>query len=67
MISVSKQFVKDSVEDLQKRLTGLREDLRKFRFAATGARAKNVREGRNLRKEIARILTELRARKHNNA
>ena len=39
-----------------------REALRAFRFGGSGSRARNVREGRNLRREIARILTELGAR-----
>lgn len=62
MHPVNKTFTKESVADLEKRVQGLREDLRKFRFAMTGTRAKNVREGVTLRKEIARIMTELRAR-----
>ena len=52
-----------SLETLQKELADLRENLRKFRFGGAGSRSRNVREGRNLRKDIARILTELNARK----
>lgn len=48
--------------ELQKILADKRESLRAFRFGGAGTRARNVREGRNLRKEIAQILTELRAR-----
>ena len=51
-----------SVETLQQELTTLRESLRSFRFGGAGSRARNVREGSTLRKDIARILTELRAR-----
>lgn len=47
---------------LQKSLTDKREALRTFRFGAAGSRSRNVREGRNLRKEIAQIMTELRER-----
>lgn len=43
-------------------LTAQREALRTFRYASAGSRTKNVREGRELRKEIARIMTELRSR-----
>lgn len=50
--------------ELNKLLTEKREALRKFRFDVTGTRIRNVREGRNLRKEIARILTEQSARAH---
>jgi len=53
---------KQSVEDLQKDLAGKRESLRTFRFGGAGSRSRNVREGRTLRKEIAKIMTELRAR-----
>jgi ribosomal protein L29 len=51
-----------SVEELQKNLADKREALRSFRFGAAGSRSRNVREGREGRKEIARILTELRSR-----
>jgi ribosomal protein L29 len=51
-----------STEELKKLASEKREALRHFRFGGAGSRARNVREGRNLRKEIARILTELRAR-----
>ncbi len=49
-------------EDLQKLIADKREALRTFRFGGAGSRTRNVREGRTLRKEIAQILTELRAR-----
>ena len=48
--------------ELQKSLVDKREALRAFRFGGAGSRSRNVREGRNLRKEIAKILTELRER-----
>ncbi|MBI2610726.1 50S ribosomal protein L29 [Candidatus Kaiserbacteria bacterium] len=51
-----------SVEDLKKEIADKREALRAFRFGGAGSRTRNVREGRNLRKEIAWMLTELRAR-----
>lgn len=51
-----------NVEQLQKEIAQKREALRSFRFGAAGSRTRNVREGRNLRKDIARILTELRRR-----
>lgn len=51
-----------SIETLQAELAEKREALRVFRFGGAGSRSRNVREGRNLRKEIARILTELNAR-----
>jgi ribosomal protein L29 len=48
-----------TAEVLLKTLISKREDLRKFRFGAAGATSKNSKEGRNTRKEIARILTEI--------
>lgn len=51
-----------SVEALQTELTSTREALRSFRYASAGSRTKNVREGRELRRQIARILTEIQAR-----
>jgi len=52
-----------TIETLQAELAEKREALRTFRFGGAGSRSRNVREGRNLRKDIARILTELNARK----
>ncbi|MEN9413690.1 MAG: Ribosomal protein [Candidatus Parcubacteria bacterium] len=51
-----------SIEALQTELTTARDALRTFRYASAGSRTKNVREGRELRKTIARLLTEVRAR-----
>jgi ribosomal protein L29 len=51
-----------SIENLQAELSEKREALRVFRFGGAGSRSRNVREGRNLRKDIARILTELNGR-----
>ena len=53
---------KYSVQDLIKEISEKREALRVFRFGEAGSRSRNVRDGRNLRKTIARLLTELSAR-----
>ena len=53
---------KETPGTLTKQLADMREQLRTFRFEGEGSRRRNVREGRNLRKGIARILTELRMR-----
>ena len=53
---------KHSVEDLQKMIADKREALRVFRFGGAGSRTRDVRSGRNLRKEVAQALTELKAR-----
>lgn len=51
-----------SIEDLKKEISAKQEALRVFRFGEAGSRTRNVREGRTLRREIARLLTELRRR-----
>jgi len=52
-----------SIEDLQKEIATKREALRTFRFGEAGTRTRNVREGRTIRKDIARLLTEMNSRK----
>ncbi len=49
-------------QDLRKTLFEKRHLLREFRFGAAGSRVRNTREGRHLRRDIARILTEMRKR-----
>lgn len=53
---------KKSDADLNKEVGKLREALKDFRFGITGSKIRNMREGRNLKKDIARHLTELSAR-----
>ncbi len=53
---------KQDTAELQKLVADKREALRAFRFGGAGSRSRNVREGRGLRREVAQILTELRAR-----
>jgi len=55
-------MTKQSTEDLKKSIAEKRVALRTFRFGGAGSRTRNVREGRNLRKEVARVLTEIRKR-----
>ena len=45
--------------ELQKKLAILQENVRVIRFKAEGSKSKNVKELFNLRKQIARILTEV--------
>lgn len=56
------EFAKKSDQDLRKMIDEKREELRGFRFGEAGSRTRNVRAGRTLRREVARILTELRQR-----
>jgi len=53
---------KRSKEELQKTLRDLREKLQAFRFAMAGSKTKNVKEGKSIRKDIARTLTALNQR-----
>lgn len=46
-------------DELVKALYEKRETLRTFRFGEAGSKTRNVKEGAHLRKEIARIMTEL--------
>ena len=46
-------------DELQKRLAILQENARVIRFKAEGSKSKNVKEFATLRKQIARILTEI--------
>ncbi len=50
-------------KDLIKALNEKREILRKFRFGISGSKTRDVKEGKNTRKEVAQILTELNSRK----
>lgn len=46
-------------DELEKELVILRESLRAIHFKAEGSRSKNVKENQKIKKQIARILTEL--------
>ncbi len=44
---------------LSEMLSQKREALRTFRFGMAGSKSRNVKEGNNLKKDIARIMTVL--------
>ncbi len=50
--------------ELKKELAVLEENFRASRFKAEGSKSKNVKEAGTLRKQIARILTELNKNNH---
>ena len=52
-----KEYKDKSIAELTKLVADKREALRKFRFGNAGSKSKNVKEGKGLRKDIARILT----------
>ena len=56
-------FTEKGIEELLKLRDEKREALRVFRFEMAGSKIKNVKIGKMLRKEIARIETELSFRK----
>ncbi|MBL1434211.1 50S ribosomal protein L29 [Candidatus Wolfebacteria bacterium] len=55
-----KDITKKSDKDLQKTLREKREDLRKIRFNVSKKR--DPKAARNIKKDVARILTELNSR-----
>ena len=60
---MAKTYKEKNDKDLDKELVEKREELRAFRFGVAGSRTRDVKAGKNLRKEIARILTEKSSRK----
>ena len=58
MTDLAKKSVKELLQEIEQK----REKLREFRFSVAGSKLRNVREGRNLRKDIARLLTEFNER-----
>jgi len=63
MATTKNNFSKYSIDDLRKEIVQKREALRSFRFGSAGSRSRNTREGRNLRKDIARLMTEVSVRR----
>ena len=49
--------------ELKKELFEKKDAYRKFRFSMSGSKTRNVKEGRDTKKDIARILTEIGKRK----
>ena len=56
------EFKSKKTEELTKLLGEKKEALRVFRFGLSGSKVKNLKEGMGLRREIARIMTELGGR-----
>jgi ribosomal protein L29 len=50
-------------EELKKELALLKENLRMIHFKAEGSKSKNVKEAANLKRQVARIMTEINAKK----
>ena len=58
-----KDLKKKTAEDLSALGRELRESLRSFRFGGAGSRKRDVKHGKTVRQDIARIETELSARR----
>ncbi len=56
----AKELTAKKDTELLELLKEKREALRTFRFGVAGSKTRNVKEGKNLRKDIARILTVLK-------
>jgi len=54
-----KELLKKTKADIAKDLRDKEEALRAWRFALSGAKVKNMKEGRAMRKDIARLHTAL--------
>jgi len=50
-------------EELRKKLADLEESLRVIRFKGQGSKSKNVKEVATIKKQIARVLTEINRKK----
>ncbi len=57
---MKKEKTKKNKIDLMKELNEKSISLRNIRFGVAGSKSKNVKEQRNIKKDIARIKTELR-------
>ncbi len=56
-------FKETSDKDIVRLLGEKREALRVFRFGSAGSKTRNVKEGRLIRRAIARLLTEGNSRR----
>lgn len=59
------EFKNNTDKELVQIVTDKRESLRAFLFGIAGSKTRNVKEGKNIKKDIAKILTELSSRKNN--
>lgn len=59
------EIKKLSDNELEKLVEEKRAAVRQFRFDVTGSKVKNIKVGANSRKDVARLLTELKSRSAN--
>ncbi len=58
------EFKNKTDKELAESIAEKRELLRTFRFGIAGSKTRNVKEGMTVKRDIARILTELSSRKN---
>ena len=63
MKNKKENFKEIKKDELIKKLALLREGIRVIRFKAEGSRSKNVKDQASLKKQIARIMTEINQKK----
>ena len=51
------------IDELKTKLISLEENIRILRFKTEGSKSKNVKEALGLRKQVARVLTEINRKK----
>ncbi len=56
-----KEIKNKPIKDLMKLIIEKKESLLTFRFGSAGSKVKNVKEARNIKKDIARLMTEISA------
>lgn len=59
MKNKKENFKEMKKDELVKKLAILREEVRVIRFRAEGSKSRNVKESQALKKQIARIMTEI--------
>lgn len=62
----TKDIKTKTIPDLQKMVADKREALRVFRFGSAGSKNKNVKAGKGLKRDIARILTIIKQKQLTN-
>lgn len=63
VVNKMSEYKNKTEKEIDKLLNEKREALRNFRFAISGSKTRNLREGRNTRREVARLMTELSDRR----
>jgi len=58
-----KEISKKTDKDIIKEISDTKSEIRQFRFDLSGSKTRNVKLGKKLRKNVARLFTELNGRK----